>query len=62
MQPIPQTFDELIEQLTEAFPDRCPDIKDSERQIWFNAGCSHVVKHIQLRIDHPDEPENEINV
>jgi len=58
MQPLPHTFELLVEQLRVSFPDRCPNIKDDERMIWFNAGCAHVVKHIQARIDDPDEPEN----
>lgn len=37
---------ELAEHLDRAFPSKCPDIKDSERLIWMNAGRRAVVEYV----------------
>jgi len=34
----------LITMLDQLFPDKCPDLDDEDRTIWFQAGCAHVVK------------------
>ena len=34
---------ELVEYLEECFPERCPDIQDSERQIFLYAGMRKLV-------------------
>lgn len=56
MNVLPTTFEELIEQLEDTFPDKCPELSDEERAIWFHAGCVYVVKHIKARLT---ETENQ---
>lgn len=45
--PFPVTVDQLIEALDGAFPERCPDIDDSDRQVWFKAGQRSVVNFLR---------------
>lgn len=35
---------ELLNMLDMLFADKCPDLDDEDRTIWFQAGCAHVVK------------------
>ena len=37
---------EVIEYCDTIFPDRCPDIKLSEKEVWFKAGQRSVVNHL----------------
>lgn len=46
---------ELIKYLEKLFPDKAPDIKDSERTIWFKAGQSSVVSHLIKQKEIEDE-------
>ena len=35
---------DLVEYLNRTFPERCPDFKDTEREIWFYKGQREIVK------------------
>ena len=48
---------ELINYLEKQFPDKCPDLKDNERKVWFKAGQSSVVSHLKKILN---EKENNI--
>lgn len=37
---------EVIEYLDELFPDKCPNIEDNEKQVWFKSGQRSVVNHL----------------
>ena len=37
---------EVIGYLDEIFPDKCPDIKMTEKEVWFQAGQRSVVNHL----------------
>lgn len=41
---IPPVPDALITALEKRFPDTCPDLTDSEREIFFKAGAVSVIK------------------
>lgn len=43
----PIVTDEMIKYLEYMFKDKSPDINSSDRQIWFDAGSVHVVKHLK---------------
>lgn len=36
----------LVDYLSHLYPDRCPSLKDSDRDIWFKAGQRSVVDHL----------------
>ena len=38
--------EELVNYLNELFPDRCPEITNSEKEVWFKAGQRSVVNHL----------------
>ena len=38
---------ELIDYLDKQFPNKSPDLNDTDRQIWFKSGQSSVVSHLK---------------
>jgi len=57
---MPLPSQELIDALAQLFPDRCPSLKDSDREVWFKAGAAYVVEFLQNERDRQqeeDEPE-----
>lgn len=52
----PAITQELIDYLSRQFPDKCPDVIDTERTIWVNVGAAGVVRHLQ-RVKE-DQEEN----
>tara|TARA_S200002703_G_C3664188_1_gene203935 strand:+ start:402 stop:605 length:204 start_codon:yes stop_codon:yes gene_type:complete len=46
---------ELIDYLDKQFPDKSPDLKDSERQIWIKAGQASVVSHLKMILNDNDQ-------
>tara|TARA_B100001142_G_scaffold94267_2_gene96086 strand:- start:8450 stop:8632 length:183 start_codon:yes stop_codon:yes gene_type:complete len=53
---IPVISQDLIDYLGTQFPDKCPDVSDTERKIWTDVGASLVVRHLQ-RVKE-DQEEN----
>ena len=45
--PPPPITEELIKDLEDRFPAKCPDITDSDRQIWFYAGQRSIVEFLK---------------
>ena len=43
---IPIISKELITYLNDIFPDRCADLQDTEKQIYFKSGQRSVVNHL----------------
>ena len=52
----PLISQELIDYLDHQFPNQCPRITFTDRQIWFGAGSASVVKHL-MRVKE-DQEEN----
>lgn len=50
----------LMAELERIFPHRCPDPKDSEREIWMKAGERRVVDF--LKAHYGDQQDNLLNV
>ncbi len=57
MKPIPMLSVDLIKELDEQFPDRCPDLGDPERSVWYKAGQRAVVNHLLARLKAMEEGE-----
>ncbi|NBP58383.1 hypothetical protein EBU71_17990 [bacterium] len=38
--------EDLITYLNSLFPDKCPDLKDSEKEIYYKSGQRSVVNHL----------------
>ncbi|WP_316172979.1 hypothetical protein [Bradyrhizobium sp. SZCCHNRI2049] len=47
---------ELLDYLQRLFPDRLPELSDTDRAIWFNRGAAEVVRH--LVVLHERQSEN----
>lgn len=43
---IPVIKEELIKYLDKLFPDKCPDLKDNEKEIYYKSGQRSVVNHL----------------
>ncbi len=43
---LPYIPPDLLSSLEARYPDRCPDIQDSDRVIWFKAGQRQVVNYL----------------
>lgn len=56
----PYIDDLLLEWLDQQFPDRCPRISDSDRQVWMAAGARQVVDH--LKALHNSQMKDALNV
>ena len=49
--------DKLIKYLEGKFPDKSPDLKDTEKEIWVKVGQISVVKHLKnLQEDQENNP------
>ena len=49
---LPVITDELLQALDAVFPNRCPDLSFSDREVWYRAGQRSVVDYLieqQLR-------------
>lgn len=60
MQDFPFIDPILMAELERRFPHRCPDPKDSEREIWMKAGERRLVDFLQSV--HRDQQDNILNV
>lgn len=49
--PNPPVAPTLVEHLDRVFPDRCPNVGDSEREIWMAVGARKVVEHLRVLAD-----------
>lgn len=43
---IPVIDDKLVDYLDSMFPEKCADLKDTEKEIFYKAGQRSVVKHL----------------
>ena len=57
----PQTIGELVDLLDRLYPSRCPDLHDTDREIWYRTGQRSVVeKCVQIiSLEAEDDEEND---
>ena len=46
---------DLLDELDERFPDQCPSIQDSEREIWMKAGRRDVIRMLIKQFELQNE-------
>lgn len=46
---LPDTVDGMIDMLDRAFPDKCPALAMSDREIWMAVGARRVVEFLRSR-------------
>ena len=47
---IPTISEELIRYLDNLFPDKCADLKDTEKEVFYKSGQRSVVKHLREKL------------
>jgi hypothetical protein len=52
---LPDLSTALVEALEKLFPDCCPDISLTDRQVWFAAGRADVIKYIREQYRRQNE-------
>lgn len=56
MENIPYIDDAILEYLDTLYPDRAPDLKMSDREVWMRAGAVDVVRTLKrIRTEQEDE-------
>ena len=48
---LPALSKSLIEKLDKLFPDKCPLLTDSDRDVWFKVGQRSVINYLQQTYD-----------
>ena len=54
----PPIDEQLVAALAAKFPSQSPALDTPERQVWFDAGCAHVVEWLALKL----EEQNSLNL
>jgi len=50
-EPFPRVTKTLLKELESRFPNRCPRVEDSEREIWIAVGRRQVVELMKEKFD-----------
>jgi hypothetical protein len=53
---------DLVAELNDQYPERCPSPKDPEREIWMEAGRRDLVRHLLLRLELSKDPRRALEV
>ena len=48
---LPALSQDLINKLDKLFPDKCPLLTDTDREIWFKVGQRSVINYLQQTYD-----------
>ena len=62
LEPIPDVPLPLLKELERLFPDACPRLTESDRQIWFNAGRRSVVNLLRKWYEENNPEKGKHNV
>jgi hypothetical protein len=55
---LPALSQDLINKLDKLFPDKCPLLTDSDREVWYKVGQRSVINYLQQTYD--DQLEQDI--
>ena len=55
----PDIPEDIVLALEEMYKDRCPDIHESERQIFMNAGAVSVVRFLRSEFNRQNKSEDD---
>jgi len=55
---LPALTQELINKLDKLFPDKCPLLTDTDREVWYKVGQRSVINYLQQTYD--DQLEQDI--
>ena len=57
----PQTVGELVDLLDRLYPNRCPDLHDTDREIWYSVGQRSVVEKCIQMISLEEDDDGDDN-
>ena len=57
----PQTVSELVDLLDRLYPNRCPDLHDTDREIWYSVGQRSVVEKCIQMISLEEDDDGDDN-
>lgn len=57
---LPPISKDLIDTLETLFPDKCPDINDSDRKIWIDVGQQKIIKFLKHQFKLQQEAAKEL--
>lgn len=55
MESLPVIPEDLLEELEERFPDRCPSPSMSDREIWMEVGAQQVIRLLRAEFNRQNE-------
>lgn len=55
MKKIPLYSKDLIKELDEQYPEKCPELFDTDRIIWVKLGERRVVRHLLARLKNQEK-------
>jgi hypothetical protein len=53
--PFPAIPADLLAELDRMFPERCPDLKQTDREIWRDVGAREVIRMLHAKFDEQNE-------
>lgn len=56
----PRIPQDLLEYLSSQFPDKCPNLKDTDREIWMAVGARNVINHLIIKFK--EQQDNILNI
>lgn len=55
MEYFPPIDERLVSALAAKFPDKCPDLRTPEREVWMDAGRADVVRWLALKLEEQNQ-------
>lgn len=59
MKTLPHTAFDLVRELDTDYPERSPDPKDTERELWMKAGERRLVRGLLARVEYTEDLSRE---
>jgi len=59
MKTLPHTAFDLVRELDTDYPERSPDSKDTERELWMKAGERRLVRGLLARVEYTEDLSRE---
>lgn len=55
MEQFPAIPEDLLKALAERFPDRCPEMSATDREVWASVGAQQVVRFLKRTFEEQNE-------
>ena len=61
MKDAPPISKQVLDYIDKRFPERCPDINDTDREIWVKTGNRAVFHHLKAVFNYQNNKQNILN-